>query len=142
MVGVVGLHVGRPRRQVVAAHVGCDDAKTRVCEWLDLPPPAEPELGEAVQQNDQRAFTHLDVMQAHIADVGVALTKLGPVQIHVVEASPAVGSCQLLAGISLRSRQSLARLRTGVTSADRRSQNRARTGAVSGGHRNGLVERL
>ena len=48
-------------------------------EWLDLQPPAEPELREAVQQNDQRPFTRLDVMQAHVADVGVALTKLGPV---------------------------------------------------------------
>src|SRR5262245_28482620 len=86
MVGVVGLHVGWTRRQVVAAHVGCDDAKARVCEWLDLQPPAEPELREAVQQNDQRPFAHLDVVQAHVAEVGVALTKLCPVQIHVCEA--------------------------------------------------------
>src|SRR5260370_2430146 len=95
MVAVVSLHVCRPRRQVVAAHVGCDDAKARVREWLDLQPPAEPELREAVQQNDQRPFTHLEVMQADVADVGVALTKFCPVQIHTCEASPAVGPCQL-----------------------------------------------
>src|ERR1700730_5667696 len=34
-------------------------------------------------------------MQAHVADVGVALTKLCPVQIHTCEASPAFLSCQL-----------------------------------------------
>src|SRR5262245_10396353 len=122
MVGVVGLHVGWTRRQVVAAHVGCDDAKARVREWLDLQSPAEPELREAVQQNDQRPFTHLDVMQAHIADVGRALTKLCPVQVHVCETSRAVGSCQLPRATNRRAAQ---RSRSGAAhSARRRNSDR------------------
>src|ERR1700730_12134138 len=111
MVAVVGLHVGRPRRQVVAAHVGCYDAKARVREWLDLQPPAEPELREAVQQNDQRPFTHLDVMQAHVADVGVSFTKQCPVQIQGVDISSAHDSSSrssvpALAGVSGRAQKS------------------------------------
>jgi hypothetical protein len=35
-----------------------------------------------VQQKDQRPFAELDVVQLHVADVGVALAQLGPVQIH------------------------------------------------------------
>ena len=48
----------------------------------DLPPPAEPELREAVQQDDQRPVSRLDVMQLHVADVGVALPELGPAVRH------------------------------------------------------------
>ena len=73
LVGVVGRDLFRPRRQVVAAHVGCHDAESRRRERLDLPPPAVPELGEAVQQDDQRPVTRLDVMQPLVADLGVAL---------------------------------------------------------------------
>src|SRR4030095_3132982 len=40
------------------------------------PPPAEPELGEAVQQHDQRPLAGLDVMQSLVADLGISLTKL------------------------------------------------------------------
>ena len=74
LVGVVGRDAVRPRRQVVAAHVGRDDAESRRRERLDLQPPAVPELGEAVQQNDQRPLAGLDVMQSDIADLGVTLT--------------------------------------------------------------------
>src|SRR6185437_6973871 len=65
----------RPRGQVVAAHVGRDDAEARRRERLDLPPPAVPELGEAVQQDDQRPLAGLDVVQLHVAGLGVAFTK-------------------------------------------------------------------
>ena len=66
------------RGQVVAACVGRDDPKTCRGEWLDLSPPTEPELGEAVQQNDQRPIAGLDVVQPLIANFGVSLPKLGP----------------------------------------------------------------
>jgi hypothetical protein len=36
------------------------------------------ELREAVQQDEQRPFAGLDVVQALIADVGIPLAKLGP----------------------------------------------------------------
>src|SRR5438270_10945925 len=66
----------------MAAAVGCHDAEARRRERLDLPPPAVPELGEAVQQDDQRPLTGLDVVQLHVADLGVALTKsLEPVSL-------------------------------------------------------------
>jgi hypothetical protein len=41
---------------------------------LELQPPAVPELGEAVQQDDQRPLAGLDVMQSLVVDLGVALT--------------------------------------------------------------------
>src|SRR3954468_18149891 len=67
------------RRQVIATGVGGDDSKTRRRERLDLPPPTEPELREAVKQDDQRPLTGLDVVQLDVvADFGVTLTKLGP----------------------------------------------------------------
>src|SRR5438034_2486713 len=58
--------------------VGGDHPKTRSSERLDLSPPTEPELREAVQQNDQRPLTGLDVMQALIADLGIAVAKFDP----------------------------------------------------------------
>jgi hypothetical protein len=57
-----------------APHVRRDDAEPRFGERVDLQPPAVPELGEAVQQHDQRPLACLDVVQLHVADVGVALT--------------------------------------------------------------------
>jgi hypothetical protein len=74
----VGLEAQRLRREVLAARVGRDDPKTRRRQRLDLEPPTEPEVREAVQQNDQRPVTGLDVMQALIADLGVTLPKLDP----------------------------------------------------------------
>jgi hypothetical protein len=66
------------RGQVVATSVGGDDPKTGRRKRRDLQPPTEPELREAVQQNDQRAVTSLDVMQALTANLGVTLPKLDP----------------------------------------------------------------
>jgi hypothetical protein len=74
-VGLVGRDFGRSRGQVVAAHVGCDDAESRRRERFNLLPPAVPELGEPVQQEDQRSIARLDVMQSYVADLGVAITK-------------------------------------------------------------------
>jgi hypothetical protein len=74
-VGVVGLDAVRLRGQVVAAHVGGDDPESRRRERLDLQSPAVPELGEAVQQDDQRPIAGLDVMQPLVADLGVAITE-------------------------------------------------------------------
>jgi hypothetical protein len=53
-VDAVGLEVLRLRGQVVATGVGGYYAKARRRERRDLQPPTEPELWEAVQQNDQR----------------------------------------------------------------------------------------
>jgi len=79
---VVGLDAVRLRRQVVAACVRSDDAEPRRRERCDLQPPAVPELGEAVQQDDQRPLTGLHVMQPHVvADLGVALTKLAACEV-------------------------------------------------------------
>jgi hypothetical protein len=52
LVDVVGGDAVRLRRQVVAPRIRGDDTDRRY-ERLDLQPPAVPELGEAVQQNDQ-----------------------------------------------------------------------------------------
>src|SRR6187397_823037 len=77
-VDAVGLEALRLRRQVDAARVGCDDPKTRRRERRDLQSPTEPELREAVQENDQRPVTRFDVMQALIANFGITLPKLNP----------------------------------------------------------------
>ena len=77
-VDAVGLEALWLRRQVVATRVGRDDPKTRRHERRDLQPPAVPELREAVQQNDQRPVTGLDVVQALIADLGITLSELDP----------------------------------------------------------------
>ena len=60
--------------QVVAAQVGRDDAEPGLGQRRDLVPPAVPELREAVQEHDQRAFALLDVVQADGSELGVALT--------------------------------------------------------------------
>ena len=78
LAGAVGADAVRLGGQVVAAQVGRDDAEAGCRERRDLPPPAVPELREAVQQNDQRPVAGLDVVQPHVADIGVALPKLGP----------------------------------------------------------------
>src|SRR4051794_19767102 len=75
--GAVGL-----RRQVVAAQVGRDHAETGRREGLDLQPPPEPELREAVQQHDQRAVAGLGVVQPHVTDLGVAFSKFSPAVRH------------------------------------------------------------
>ena len=77
-VDAVVREVFRLRRQVVATRVGGDDPETRRRQRLDLSAPTEPELREAVQQNDQRPFAGLDVMQVHVADLGVTLPQLDP----------------------------------------------------------------
>ena len=56
-------------------------------ERFDLEPPAVPELREAVQQEDERPLSGLDVVQLHVADVGVALTDVAAQEF-----------CRLLAG--------------------------------------------
>ena len=78
LVGGVVVEAVRLRRQVVAAQVGRDDAEARLHERFDLPPPAVPELREAVQQDDQRPVAGLDVVQHHVvADLGVPVAKTG-----------------------------------------------------------------
>src|SRR5262249_51137094 len=74
----VRLEALRLRGEVVATGVGGHHAKARRCKRLDLQPPTEPELREPVQQDDQRPIPCLDVMQAHIADLGDALLELDP----------------------------------------------------------------
>jgi hypothetical protein len=74
----VGLEPIWLRRKVVATRIRGDHPKTRLYERPDLSPPTEPELWEAVQQNDQRPFTGLDVMQALLADLRITLPKLDP----------------------------------------------------------------
>ena len=54
-VHIVGRDAPRFIGQVVAALVGDDDAEARRCQRGDLLPPANPEFGEAVQQNDRRS---------------------------------------------------------------------------------------
>jgi hypothetical protein len=80
LVGVVGMDAVRLGGQVVAAHVGGDDAESRRRERLDLQPPAVPELREAVQQHDQRPLAGLDVMQPHLTEVGVAVAQFGALE--------------------------------------------------------------
>ena len=75
LVDVVGMDAVWLGGQVVAAQVGGDDPESRRRQRCDLPPPAIPELGEAVQQHDQRPLTSLHVMQPLVADLGITLTK-------------------------------------------------------------------
>jgi hypothetical protein len=75
VLGVVGGDLGRLRGQVVAAQVRCDDPESRRRERFDLLPPAVPELGEAVQQENQRSLAGLHVVQSLVADLGVAFTE-------------------------------------------------------------------
>src|SRR5690242_4931698 len=63
------------RGQVVAAHVRHDDTKPGRYERLDLTPPAEPELGKAVQQNNERSIAGFNIMQLNVIELGVALTE-------------------------------------------------------------------
>ena len=76
---VVRRDAVRFRGQVIAAHIRYDDPEARRRQRLDLLPPAVPELGEAVQQDEQRPLTGLHVMQPLIADLGIALTKFAAV---------------------------------------------------------------
>ncbi len=75
--GIVSRDAVRLRRQVIAARVRCDDPESSRRERLDLPAPPVPELGETVQQDDQRPLAGLDVVQSLVADLGVPLVKLG-----------------------------------------------------------------
>jgi len=43
---------------------------------LNLLPPSVPELRETVQQDYQRPLAGLDIVQPHVADLGVALTNV------------------------------------------------------------------
>src|SRR5262249_47233357 len=56
--------------------VGSDDAEPGRRQRFDLLPPAVPELRKAVQQDDERPVSGLDVMQLYVADVGVAVTNV------------------------------------------------------------------
>jgi hypothetical protein len=73
------------RRQVVAAQVGRDHAETGRRERRDLQPPAVPELREAVQQDDQRPVAGLDVMELHVAELGVAVPKVSRLVVQHVD---------------------------------------------------------
>ena len=75
-IDAVSLESFRLRRQVVPTRVGGDHPKARRRERLDLQPPTEPELGEPVQQDEQRTIAGLDVVQGLIAHVGEALADL------------------------------------------------------------------
>ena len=77
LLGVVGRDAVRLRRQVIAACIGCDDPESRRRKRFDLLPPSVPELGEAVQQNDQRPLAGLDVVQSLVAYIGIAFAKSG-----------------------------------------------------------------
>jgi hypothetical protein len=60
--------------QVVAALVGHDDTKSRGDERADLLPPRVPELGEAMQEHDERPVPGLDVVELHAGlDLGVGV---------------------------------------------------------------------
>src|SRR4029078_11970693 len=72
--GVLGEAL-QPRRQVVAAQVGSDDAEAPPHDRCDLLPPAVPELREAVQQDDQWSVAGLDVADVDVVDPCIALAK-------------------------------------------------------------------
>jgi hypothetical protein len=61
----VAAHTRRLRRGVIAAHVRSDDAVAGRGQRRDLISPGVPELGEAVQQDDERAGAGFDVVQPH-----------------------------------------------------------------------------
>ena len=77
-VDVVGRDAVRLRRQVIAAHIRCNYPESRRRERFDLLPPPVPELGEAVQQDNQRPVTSLDVVQSLVAYIGIAFAKFPP----------------------------------------------------------------
>ena len=55
----------RPVGEVIAAHVGRHHVVAGLGQRPDLVAPGVPELGEAVQQNHERAGAGLDVVQAY-----------------------------------------------------------------------------
>lgn len=54
----------------------------------DLVPPLVPELREAVQQQHERSLARLDVVEMHVAEIGVAVRQLYPAQRLVGHAPP------------------------------------------------------
>jgi hypothetical protein len=73
----VGGDALRLGRQVVPPQVGRDNAEARGRKRRDLPPPAIPELREAVEQNEQRTVAGLNVMQPYVPGLSVAFPNLG-----------------------------------------------------------------
>src|ERR1700722_12138659 len=80
---VVGGDAPPLPRKVVGPRVRCDEADPRLRERLDLLPPGVPELGEPVQQDDERSLAGLDVVQPLVAYLGVTLTKITGQRGHV-----------------------------------------------------------
>jgi hypothetical protein len=76
-------HVGRQRREVVAAgrlvagavaaQIGGDHVEAGVGQTGELRSPGPPELGETVQQEDQRSLTRLGGVQPHAVGGDVAM---------------------------------------------------------------------
>jgi hypothetical protein len=65
----VGLDVLRPAGEVVAAHVRRVDGVIPA-EVVELPAPEEPELREAVQEENRLALAARDVVHAALGQVG------------------------------------------------------------------------
>ena len=77
----VGPHATRLVREVVAAQVGRDGAEARGRERGELVPPRVPELGKAVQEDDERALALLDPVEPDPVHAALAV---GPRLRHAV----------------------------------------------------------
>ena len=75
---LVLLHLRRAVGKVVAAQVG-RNREMIAAEMFQLLFPAVPELGKAVQKQDQRSLSGVGVMQAHAVHTGVVVAYLGQI---------------------------------------------------------------
>ncbi len=78
-VELVGGHLGRRVARVIAVHVGDGDVISGLRQRRDLVPPRPPELGESVQQYEQRVALSpgLDDMAAEAVHPAAALAPAG-----------------------------------------------------------------
>jgi hypothetical protein len=117
----VGGDAGRLRGEVVAAHVGRDHAEAGLGQGRDLVVPAVPELGKAVQQDDQRPLARFDVVEPHLAQLGVPVPQRAAVDLgHAIRSvsSPYPPGARAAASSSssARSMPSFSRARSGTES--------------------------
>ncbi|MCY1418466.1 hypothetical protein D9M71_340270 [compost metagenome] len=85
---VIGFDGIRSVRLAKAALIGNDNSIAGFDQRHDLAPPHVPEVGKAVQQNDQRALALIDVMQADAIEFGKAVIECsGVIGVHLLPCS-------------------------------------------------------
>ena len=91
VVGFNGIWpIGLPKSPLI----GHDDPIAGLGQGHDLAPPHVPEVGKAMQQDDERALPLVDVMHADAVDVGEAVVeRAGVVGIHLPQCGARLIRC-------------------------------------------------